>query len=288
MRSATAPARSRSTASNTAAGAAPSSGRHAACPGDVGAPDQRRGAHLGQRGEVPAPPERVPNIGHRAFHLRLVLGLERPRRVDQRAVVRGQLRIRAVDLRVVEVGLVDPGLQVVRHQPRGHPPRTRTPPRAPRSTPPGPCSTWGARTCAAARPARSPPPGPGTPIPTPAGPVPASGRQIEVWGDDAAALGRRPPRPRAPPHGRAFTAVPDRRPTRGRTGRRTLANWADEVGSSFASGAAPGEVAGGGRVRSGRVSDTELPHSVPASGRACDSRGTARQSRVVTAHRVGL
>ena len=37
---------SRSTVSNTAAGAAPSSGRHARAPGHLDAPDQRGGAHL--------------------------------------------------------------------------------------------------------------------------------------------------------------------------------------------------------------------------------------------------
>lgn len=86
--------------------------------GDLPRPHQRRGAHLGQRGELSTPPERVTNVGHRPLDLRLVAGLERTGGVDQRPVVGGQLRIRAVDLRVVEVGLVHAGLEVVRDQPR--------------------------------------------------------------------------------------------------------------------------------------------------------------------------
>ena len=90
-------------------------------PGHLAAPAPRLGAHRVQAAELPAPPERVPNIGHRPLDLGLVLGLERPGRVDQGAVVRREFGIRTVDLRVVEVGPVHPGLEVVRDQPSGYP-----------------------------------------------------------------------------------------------------------------------------------------------------------------------
>ena len=90
-------------------------------PGDLSAPALGLGLHLRQRGELPAPPERVPDIRHRPLDLRLVPRLERPRRVDQAPVVGGQLGVRPVDLRVVQVRLVHPGLEVVRHQPGRHP-----------------------------------------------------------------------------------------------------------------------------------------------------------------------
>ena len=72
-------------------------------------------------GELPAPPERVPDIRHRPLDLRLIPRFPGPGRVDQAAVMRGELGIRPVDLRVIQVRPVDPGLQVVGHQPRGHP-----------------------------------------------------------------------------------------------------------------------------------------------------------------------
>ncbi len=86
-------------------------------PRDLQRPAFRLGLHLRQRGELPAPPEAVADIRHRAFHPCLVTGLQRPGRVNQAAVVRGHLGIGPVELRVVEVGFVHPGLQVVRHQP---------------------------------------------------------------------------------------------------------------------------------------------------------------------------
>ena len=75
------------------------------------------GLHLLQRRELASPPERVADIRHRPLDPGLVAGPDRPGRVDQAPVVPGELGIRAVQLRVVEVGLVDPGLQVVGHQP---------------------------------------------------------------------------------------------------------------------------------------------------------------------------
>ena len=105
-----------STASNTAAGAAPSSGRHARCPATSSRPAGGLGLHPLQRRELPAAPEAVADIRHRPFHPGLVAGLQRPGRVDQAAVMGGELGIGPVELRVVEVGLVDPGLQVVRNQ----------------------------------------------------------------------------------------------------------------------------------------------------------------------------
>ena len=67
--------------------------------------------------EFATPPERVADIGHRAFHPQFVLRFPRAGGVDQGAVVLGQLGIGAIDLRVVQIRLVHPGLEVVRHQP---------------------------------------------------------------------------------------------------------------------------------------------------------------------------
>ena len=89
-------------------------------PGHLGAPPHGLGLHLSQAGELPAPPEAVADIRHRPFHLRLVLRLAGPGRVDQAAVMRGQLGIGPVDLRVIQIRPVHPGLQVVRHQPGRH------------------------------------------------------------------------------------------------------------------------------------------------------------------------
>jgi hypothetical protein len=59
-------------------------------------------------------------VGHGTFHPGLVLRPAGSGRVHQRVVMRGEFGIGPVDLRVVEVRLVDPGLQVVRDEsPRG-------------------------------------------------------------------------------------------------------------------------------------------------------------------------
>ena len=87
-------------------------------PGDFRGPALGPGLHLLQRGELPAPPEAVPDIRHRPLDPGLVAGLDRAGRVDQAAVVCGELGIGPVDLRVIQVGLVHPGLEVVRDQPR--------------------------------------------------------------------------------------------------------------------------------------------------------------------------
>jgi hypothetical protein len=60
---------------------------------------------------------RVPDIGHLPLDAGLVLRFAGPRRVDQDAVVRGELGIGLVQLRVVEVGLFHASLQIVRDQP---------------------------------------------------------------------------------------------------------------------------------------------------------------------------
>ena len=69
-------------------------------------------------GEVAALPKRVADIGHRPLDLRLVTGLPGASRVDEGSVVLGQLGVGAVDLRIVEVRLVDAGLEVIGDQPR--------------------------------------------------------------------------------------------------------------------------------------------------------------------------
>jgi hypothetical protein len=87
-----------------------------ALPGDLAAPVQRRGLYFGQGGELPALPPRVTDIWHLTLDPGLVLGFPSPRRVDQHAVVHRELGIGPVQLRVVEVRLVHPSLQVVRDQ----------------------------------------------------------------------------------------------------------------------------------------------------------------------------
>ncbi len=57
---------------------------------------------------------------HRLLDLRLVARLPRPRRQDGGPVMRRHLGVGAVHLRVVEAGLDDGGLGVVRHDQLGH------------------------------------------------------------------------------------------------------------------------------------------------------------------------
>ena len=84
---------------------------------DVRGPEQGLGLHVLQRGECPPTPERVTDIGHGPLDPGLVLRLRSAGRVHQRAVVTGEFGIGLVDLRVIEVRLVHPGLEVVRHKP---------------------------------------------------------------------------------------------------------------------------------------------------------------------------
>jgi hypothetical protein len=103
-----------STASKTAAGAAPSSGLHARCPATSA--DQRAApaciCSSDANSRLRQKLSRTYGIGRSTRALSR--GLQRPGRVDEAAVMGGELGIGPVDLRVVEVGLVDPGLEVVR------------------------------------------------------------------------------------------------------------------------------------------------------------------------------
>ena len=78
---------------------------------------------LGEREEGLAP-QAAENAGlgeaDAVLDLGLVLGAARSGRQDADAVVRGHHAIAAVDLRVVERGLVDPGLQIVGHDQARH------------------------------------------------------------------------------------------------------------------------------------------------------------------------
>ncbi len=85
-------------------------------PGDLLGPGDGLGLHVLDRGELPPTPERVANLGHGPLHPGLALRLQGSRRIHQRPVMGGEFGIRFVDFRVVEVGLVDAGLQVVGHQ----------------------------------------------------------------------------------------------------------------------------------------------------------------------------
>ena len=114
-----------SAAANTAAGRGAVQRTARPGPGDLGAPAFRLGLHLRQAGELPPAPERVPHVRHRPLDPRLVGGPEHPRRVREEPVVRGQLGIGPVDLRVIQVRPVHPGLEVVRDQPGRHPAEER-------------------------------------------------------------------------------------------------------------------------------------------------------------------
>ena len=61
-----------STAPNTAAGAAPSSGQARPLPGYLQRPAGRLGLHRLQRRELPAAPKAVADIRHRALDLRFI------------------------------------------------------------------------------------------------------------------------------------------------------------------------------------------------------------------------
>ncbi len=78
---------------------------------------ERFGLHVVEGGELPARPERVADVGHGAFDPRFVLRFPGSGRVDEGAVERGEFGVGAVDLRIVEIGPVDTGFQVVAHQP---------------------------------------------------------------------------------------------------------------------------------------------------------------------------
>ena len=93
-----------------------------ACPGDTTAPLARSLAHLHLAAEVAAPPVAVPDVGDRALHPRLVLRPARPAGVDEHAVVLRHLRIRPVQLGVVQVGPQHSRLQVVDPEHRRHRP----------------------------------------------------------------------------------------------------------------------------------------------------------------------
>ena len=89
-------------------------------PRHLAAPQERPLLHGRFRGPLPAGPERVADVGHRPLHPRLVPRLLPPGGVDEGAEVGGQLGVGAVDLRVVEVGAIDAGAQVVDDGPAGH------------------------------------------------------------------------------------------------------------------------------------------------------------------------
>ena len=93
----------------------------ASLPGDLAAPGHRGGLHLFEAGPLAAAKEALADVAHRAFDAWLVLGLDRPGRVDETAVVLGQLHVPAVELRVIQIRFDRPGLQVVRNEPGGDP-----------------------------------------------------------------------------------------------------------------------------------------------------------------------
>src|ERR1700716_2550425 len=78
-----------STASNTDIGAAPPNAPALPTPCDLLAPHHGLFLYVLQGHEFPAPPERIPDIRHRAFHPRLLLQPTHPRQVQPRT---GMLR----------------------------------------------------------------------------------------------------------------------------------------------------------------------------------------------------
>jgi hypothetical protein len=92
-----------------------------AAAGDLQAPGLGGLLHRGQRAELAAGEEAVAHVGDGALHPGLVLGLPGPGRVDQHAVVAGQLGVGTVELGVVQVRADHAGLEVVGHQPPGRP-----------------------------------------------------------------------------------------------------------------------------------------------------------------------
>ena len=106
-----------STVANAKPGSSPSSVRYLRAPATPR--HQTCAADCICSSEVNSRPRqnRVPNVLHRLLHARFVLRLARPRRVDQRVVVGGQLGVGLVDLRVLQSGPGDTGLQVIRNQP---------------------------------------------------------------------------------------------------------------------------------------------------------------------------
>jgi hypothetical protein len=87
-----------------------------AAAGHLPAPAQRLLLHLALRAPGAAGPERVPDVHHRPFHARLVPRFLPASGVHEGAEVGRQLRIPAVDARVVQVGAVDAGVEVVDDQ----------------------------------------------------------------------------------------------------------------------------------------------------------------------------
>jgi hypothetical protein len=83
--------------------------------GDLGRPTDSLGSPARQGRDIPAGVQRLAYVGNHPLAAGLVLGLSDPGGVQQHPVVVGELRVGPVELRVVEVGLQHPVLQVVEH-----------------------------------------------------------------------------------------------------------------------------------------------------------------------------
>jgi hypothetical protein len=83
----------------------------------------KRGVDVGETGEGPSPqPAEQPSLDdqHCLLDFRLVAGLSRPRRQNGGSVMRRHVGVGPIDLGVVEAGLDDGGLGVVRHDELGN------------------------------------------------------------------------------------------------------------------------------------------------------------------------
>jgi hypothetical protein len=89
--------------------------------GHLQAPDLGGLLHRRQARELAPGEETVAHVRDGPLHPRLILGLSGPGRVHEHAVVAGQLRVGAVQLRVVQVRGDHAGLEVVGHQPPRRP-----------------------------------------------------------------------------------------------------------------------------------------------------------------------
>ena len=89
----------------------------AALPGHLDTPHDGGRLHLFEAGPLATAEEALADVAHWSLDTGLVFRFHRPRRVNETAVVLGQLHVAAVEFRVIQVRLDRAGLQVVWHQP---------------------------------------------------------------------------------------------------------------------------------------------------------------------------
>ena len=83
---------------------------------DVSTPSHGSGLHLAKRRPGSTSPQRITHVRHWSFHTGFVFRFERPRRVNETAVMFSELGVATIDLRVIQVRAINPGLQIVRNE----------------------------------------------------------------------------------------------------------------------------------------------------------------------------